>query len=321
MLSSSTASKLDSLVGLATAKHLVRRLAQDDRGVHALLLYGSRGTGKDVLANLLTELWVCTNISDEGADGTCRACAALGRGNSPDVLHIVPAGRSAIIPVTAITNDKIKDEDPPVPLLNFFRTPPMFARHKVAIIHDAHRMNHRAANALLKTLEEPHPHAKIILTTDSVGSLLPTIISRCLAAACEAPSEEELRQAFPNATPDQIRLSEGTPGRIRNIEERQAAYDRLLAFARSLPHRKKGEALVATEEFLSISEQFKANADTTARAAQAAALDSLATFFAREPGIPPHWTHLIIESHRRILGNGQAGIVYDALFTAMLGSR
>ncbi len=317
-MSNSTGFKLDQLVGLARAKHLVRRLAIQDRGIHAILLYGARGTGKTELAKLITELWLCNSISEEGADGICKACLSFGRGNNPDALDLVPLGKSGIITVKSITNDKPLDDDPPVPLLKFFRTPPVYSRHKVAIIHEAHRMNHAASNALLKTLEEPHPHAKLILTTYSVSSLPDTILSRCLAVACESPDEKALLQAFPLATPDEIRLSEGTPGRMKTLTESRDLYSNLLKFARSLPTRNRGEALVVAEEFAEIADAFKARSGSNARAAQAEALDALATFYAREPGIPPRWTHLIIEAHRRILGNGGPNIVFDALFTSML---
>ncbi len=194
----------------------------------------------------------------------------------------------------------------------------MFSRHKVAVIHDADRMNSSSANALLKTLEEPHPHAKLLLITDTVGSLLPTILSRCLSVACEAPSKAEIESRFPDATPEEIRFAEGTPGRLSTVIAHRELYERLFQFAQRLPSRKPGEALVASEEFQSIAEGFQTASDSGARAANAEALDALAIFFAREPSCPPHWTHQIIEAHRRIVGNGGASIVFDALFTAML---
>jgi len=321
MLSSSTVSRLDSLVGLGGAKKVIQRLSEDDRGIHALLIYGAKGSGKSVIADLISGLWLCNNPTAEGADGTCRSCVAYARGSSPDILHIVPVGSSRIIRLSAITPpDQLKPDDPPTQLLPFFRTPPLYSRHKVAIFHDAERMNGSAANALLKTLEEPHPHAKLILVTDSVGSLLPTIISRCLAIACESPTEEEIRTSFPSATADQIRFAEGAPGRLQQMAKKQDAYERLASFARRLPHRKKSEALVAAEEFQQIAELFKESKDSSVRTANADALDALAIFCAREPGMNPRWTHLVIEAHRRILGNGGAPIVFDALFSSMLGS-
>jgi len=315
-LSSSTVSKLDELIGLSTAKNFVRRLAKDDHGIHAILLYGAKGSGKAELCRIITQLWLCNTPGDGGADGTCRACMAFGRGNSPDFLPIEPQGPSRIIRNEAITNTN-PDKDDPTPLLTFFRTPPMFSRHKVTVILDAHRMNNSSSNALLKTLEEPHPHAKLVLTTDSVGSILPTILSRCLAVACEAPSGTELASAFPDATPDEIRFAEGTPGRLRTVVERRELYRNLLQFAQQLPHRSPGEALIASEAFQGIVEGFQIK-ESGVRAANAEALDALAIYFAREPSCPPTWPQQIIEAHRRIVGNGGSAIVLDALFCGLL---
>ena len=318
-MSSSTASKLDDLIGLRTAKNVIRRLALDDRGIHAILLYGPQGSGKTELANILTQLWLCREPSEEGADGTCRPCMAYARGNSPDVLLVEPQGKSNLIRIDAITESKeTKAGSDELPLLTFLRTQPLQARHKVAIILEAHRMNNRSSNALLKTLEEPHSHAKLILTTDAVGTILPTILSRCLAVACEAPSQDEIVSAFPDATADEIRLAEGVPGRVRTVMARRALYERLVKFARRLPKRTPSEALVASEEFQSILEGFQSIHDGGVRAANAEALDALAIFFAREPSCPSSWTQKIIEAHRRIVGNGAASLILDALFTGLL---
>jgi len=296
---------------------VIRGLAENERGIHAILLYGAKGSGKGALAQILTQLWLCNQPTPDGADGTCRPCQAYMRGNSPDVLIVEPQGPSSIIPNKAITNSSPANDDP-LPLLGFFRTPPLLSRHKVGVIVDAHRMNTSSANALLKTLEEPHPHAKLLLTTNAVGSILPTILSRCLAVACEAPSEAEISAAFPDATADEIRFAEGTPGRLRTVFGQRDLYKRLLQFARRLPSRSPAEALVVSEEFQSIVEGFRATGETGARAANAEALNALAIYFARDPSCPPSWPQQIIESHRRILGNGGASVVFDALFTRLL---
>lgn len=296
----------------------MRRLALDERGIHAILLYGPKGSGKSELAKIITQMWLCKEPNETGADDICRACMAYHRGNSPDVLMIEPQGASSIIPNKAITNSSPDKQDTLIPLLTFFRTSPMFSRHKVAVIRDAHRMNDSSSHALLKTLEEPHPHAKLLLTTDTVGSILPTILSRCLAVACEAPSEAEIAAAFPDATVEEIRFAEGTPGRLSTVLSRRELYNRLLRFAENLPNRKPGEALVASEEFQAIVEKFQSANDTGVRAANTEALDALAIYFARDPSCPPTWTQQIIEAHRRIIGNGGAAIVLDALFTGLL---
>ena len=81
----------------------------------------------------------------------------------------------------------------------------------------AERMNADAANAFLKTLEEPPPQAKIILTSASPGALLPTVLSRCMACACELPSREELEAHFTEADAFTRDLASGAPGRVRRL--------------------------------------------------------------------------------------------------------
>jgi hypothetical protein len=79
--------------------------------------------------------------------------------------------------------------------------------------------------------------------------------------------------------------------------------------------------LVAAEEFREICEMLATQNASGARAANALALELLATYLAREPGAPAAWTQLAVDAHRRIVGNASAPIVFDALFAAILTER
>lgn len=313
-----TVERLDALPGLAGAKRVVLGLATGTSGVHAVLLYGVPGGGTAALAETLAQAWLCTQPGPQGACGVCQSCRAFDRGKNADLLHLRPEGKSRILKLGAIIPVSPADDDYPTPLKPFFRTGTLYARHKVAVLHDAERMNGAAANALLKTLEEPFPHAKLILTTTSVGTLLPTIRSRCLAVTCALPSTTELQASRPEATGDDLALSEGAPGRLDEILSEPGPYRDLAAFARELPRRRRAEALVLTERLRSIAERLEKARGINARAANAESVALLASWVARDAQANPEWTSILADAHRRILGNGSPAIVLDAAFARML---
>jgi DNA polymerase-3 subunit delta' len=303
---------------LEGAKRVVRKLALDHAETHAVMFYGAQGSGKEELARILAQFWLCRSPGPDGADGECQACGAFGRGTNPDYLCVTPLGPSALITIRHFHTRPPEKEDDPRPLIPFFRTGPIMSRHKVAIITDAHRMNNDASNALLKTLEEPLPHAKLILTTDSVGSVRPTILSRCLAVPCALPNVDQLRTGFPATTEVDLVLSEGSPGRLKSVLEHAEAYRPIEAFERSIRARNRAAALLASDEFRSLADRLSDARGIPARAANAECLEMLAIALANDPCAPNGWAQAVIEAHQRILGNASATIVFDALFSRIL---
>ena len=156
----------DELVG---QEHIVRTLQNAvrlDRVAHAYLFCGPRGTGKTTTARLLAKAINC--LQDDPSLRPCNACAncvAINAGASPDIIEIDAASNRGI--------DDIRD------LRERVRYAPAQLRSKVYIIDEAHQITGAAANAFLKTLEEPPAHTRFILATTDPEELLPTIVSRC----------------------------------------------------------------------------------------------------------------------------------------------
>jgi DNA polymerase-3 subunit delta' len=209
------------------------------------------------------------------------------------------------------------DPDPPLPLIDFFRTRPLSARNKVAFIYRADRMNPSAANAFLKTLEEPHSQAKVVMTTSEIGLVLPTIVSRCVCVACELPGQEEVRALSPDALPDLFVLAEGAPGRLEHVLRHSAAYTRITDFSRKLLQSKPPHALALSEEFRGITDDLEDALKCNARAANVEGLRALGASLSRLTD-RDDWFKEIAEAHRRILFNGNEGTVLDAMFAGML---
>lgn len=278
------------------------------------------GSGKRRLAEILTKAWLCLNpsrIDDAtiGACGQCQACTAFDRGRSADVLWLEPKGPSRLIKVSAIVpirKGEADDDDYPISAQHFLRTPPLTARNKIVVLEDADRLNQRAGNSLLKILEEPPPYGRFILLTESVGRLLPTILSRCLAVACEVPAE------MAGFEPWALELAGGAPGRAREFQEFASAYRPLYDFARNLDDRSPSEALAASEQFGALADSLQAARKLNARTADAEALQVLASAYLLAPCANSQALQAMVETHRRILGNANPASALDALFMAVL---
>lgn len=297
---------------MAGARRIAARLADPASAVHAALFYGAEPGGPAGVAEILAAAWLCVDPGPDGACGVCRACASHARGNNPDVLAIRPWGAGEFIKLSAIRRgNPMQDDDPPLPLNEFFRSPPLVSRFKVAIFHDAHRMTGDVQNALLKTVEEPLAHARLLFATDEIAKVLPTIRSRCLNVPCEiAPGDS----ADPFA-PYHL----GAPALVARIAARPEPYDALLRLARDFPRYEGADALKVSERFLSAADEFDKKLGP--RKARAEALAVLAALLRGREGVSPEAAPLLAEAHRRILGNGSASLVLDALFAQLLAMK
>lgn len=136
---------------------------------HALLLTGIAGTGKSEFAIEMAHALLCEQVSPEGmACRKCHACRLIQGDVHPNVLRLTPEKEGQAIKV-----DQVRAAS------EFVFQTSMRGRMRVVIIHPADNLNLSAANALLKTLEEPAPDSLIILVSDHSGQLPATVLSRC----------------------------------------------------------------------------------------------------------------------------------------------
>ncbi len=143
------------------------RLQQAKRLAHAYLFVGSMDAGKTQTALSVAQLVNC-EAADDRPCGQCASCNKIANGNHPDVYMLGPDDEAGSIKIDAIRF-----------LLSRVQLRPFEAKKKVFIIRDVEQMTLEAANALLKTLEEPSMNTLMILTTSLPEANLDTIRSRC----------------------------------------------------------------------------------------------------------------------------------------------
>ena len=161
--------KFEDLIGQEAMVRTLKNAFAAGRIAHAFMLTGVRGVGKTTTARLLARALnyesdaihqPAVDLSTEG-----RHCRAIIEGRHMDVLELDAASRTKV--------DEMRE------LLDGVRYAPVEARYKVYIIDEVHMLSTAAFNALLKTLEEPPPHAKFIFATTEIRKVPVTILSRC----------------------------------------------------------------------------------------------------------------------------------------------
>jgi len=168
---------LAEVLGHDPLRDYLHRAIQDGSLPQAVLICGASGVGKRTLAWALAR-----ELAAEGSDArTHRGSLKIARGTHPDVMVIGGNSTSGQIKV-----DDIRD------MIAWTDRYPIEAAHKIGVIFSAERMNESSANALLKLLEEPPHHLRLILTTPDAARVLTTIRSRCTPLILEPVAPETL---------------------------------------------------------------------------------------------------------------------------------
>ncbi|MBA2380331.1 MAG: DNA polymerase III subunit, partial [Blastocatellia bacterium] len=191
---------LRKLAGNQPVKDHLIKLLREDRLPRSLIFSGPAGVGKRQFALQLAKGFVCGSLIEHQGCGECAACSRVQQlsipesserfrdnfkrvffSDHPDVATVVPYNRAIFV-------DAVRDLEREA----FFR--PFEARARFFVIDEADKMNDAAANALLKTLEEPSETSYIALVTSRPDSLLPTIRSRCQIIRFAPVEMQEVRE-------------------------------------------------------------------------------------------------------------------------------
>jgi len=170
---------------------LWQTLAGRTQHAHAYLLHGPMGIGKRALAERLMARLLCQRPVGLDACGECKSCHLLKAGSHPDNYILEPEEADKAIKV-----DQVRE------LVSFVVQTAQLGGRKVVLIEPVESMNINAANALLKSLEEPSGDTVLLLVSHQTSRLLPTIKSRCVQQACPLPSEAMSLQWLATALPD-----------------------------------------------------------------------------------------------------------------------
>ena len=228
----------DDVFGQSHITRTLKNAVRTDRLAHAYLFTGLRGTGKTSVARILAKAVNCTEAEARGIDAPCNECS---------ICESITTGRSLdLIEIDAASNTGVDDVRELREKIGFS---PTEARYKVYIVDEVHMLSTAAFNALLKTLEEPPPHALFILATTEPHKLPDTIISRCqrhdFRRVPVAEIAEKLAQITAaediEAEPAALeRIARAGTGSVRDAE---SLLDQVLALGEAITVQRVADAL------------------------------------------------------------------------------
>lgn len=164
-------------------EHVLKALTnalETERLHHAYLFTGTRGVGKTTVARVLAKALNCEQGISASPCGECAACQEIDQGRFIDLIEVDAASKT-----------KVEDTRE---LLDNVQYAPTRGRFKIYLIDEVHMLSGHSFNALLKTLEEPPPHAKFLLATTDPQKLPVTILSRCLQFNLKSLTIEQIEQ-------------------------------------------------------------------------------------------------------------------------------
>ncbi|MDO5297381.1 MAG: DNA polymerase III subunit delta' [bacterium] len=231
------------IIGNQPAREFLAKSALQGQIAPSYLFVGPRGSGKALTARWFAQSVFCSSPAGRPC-GICSACRRMESGNYPDFKYAERLVRSG-------PNEGIVDQVRSI--ISDLQTSPYEANFRFFVFNEAGALNEQSQNALLKTVEEPPPHLVLILVTESLGKMLPTILSRCCVVRFNAVERGELAAALQERGCDTQRsevlaaISGGAPGKALQMLEDEASWAFRLEVLQALSQLPGGDMWCALE--------------------------------------------------------------------------
>ena len=216
--------RFDDVVGQEVVTRTLRNAIASKRIAHAFVFAGSRGCGKTTTARILARALNCEKGPTPDPCGVCDACVEIAQGRDLDVLEIDAASHTGV--------DNIREV-----VIAGLAFPPARDRYKVFIIDEVHQLSSASFNALLKSIEEPPPHAVFMMATTELHKIPDTILSRSQVFEFRTISPKDITNQLKRiAEIEQIEASDTAFALIAraaegSMRDAQSALDQVIAFA------------------------------------------------------------------------------------------
>jgi len=234
----------DDIIGQQRVTDFLRTSVERQKVSHAYLFVGPPGAGKKTAA----KAFACALLCDDHGCGACASCTRVRRGAHPDVHQVAPEGAATYMV------EQVRE------IIHDVNLAPVQAHLKIYLVDSADLFNDAAANAFLKTLEEPPDDVVIVLMAHSFDAVLPTIASRCQIVRFRrlAPSQAvatlvQATGASDESAASALAAAGGVVARARDFLEsapRQAARDLILRTLKDLAVMDELDVLRSARELL-----------------------------------------------------------------------
>lgn len=214
----------DEIIGQDHVATTLKNAVSEGRVAHGYLFAGPRGTGKTSTARVLAKAMSCEHGPTPEPCCECAMCRAVAAGSAMDLIEIDAASNRGI--------DDIRE------LRERVGYAPTQARCKFYILDEAHMLTPAAANALLKTLEEPPDFVHFVLATTELHNILPTIRSRCQTFEFRPIPQIEIVKALQRiASSEGVEAEEAALGAIARaaggaMRDAESIFDQVIAYGR-----------------------------------------------------------------------------------------